>query len=136
MLTVAMSTGGCRGGRPCGLGLSGRRQLDLSFFIRLANALDGYPAPTKVNARLLKFIENGVGEGNIVKVFTAEVSVSVVDLTFKTLFCIFRTEIPKVPPPRSYMVMTEESARSRTYGKEAAESSLTTQRAKSNQHPW
>lgn len=136
MLTVARSAGGCRGHRPCDLGLSGQRQLDLGFFSRLANALDGHLAPTKVNARLLKFVEDVVEEGNIVKVFTAEVSVSVVDLTSKTPFCISRTEIPKVPLPRSYMARTEESAWSRPYAKAAAGSSLMTRRAKSNRHPW
>lgn len=75
-------------------------------------------------------------EGNITKDFTTEVSISVVDLTSKTPFCISRTEIPKVPPPRSYMAMTEELAQSRPYAKAAKGSSLMTRRAKSNRHPW
>ena len=80
MLTVAGSAGDCRGHRPCDLGLSGRRQLDLGLFSRLTDAL----------GELLEFVEHAA-EGNIDKIFTAEVSVSVVDLTSKTPFCISKT---------------------------------------------
>ena len=54
-----------------GLGLSGQRQLDLSLFSRLTNALDGHPVPAEVNARLLEFVEDVVEQGDV-KVFTAE----------------------------------------------------------------